>query len=401
MLSQSRYVILAIIIGILLFFCSHPLIPSQFGHTSDEGYYFTYSKMISEKGLGVFDELFDWYAGSDEARKHPAPIRVGYLLPTSTMFTLFGPSYEALGLVSSVSFLLFLGVCFYFCRKHFDSNTALVFLLFLVSSPLMLGMGRRALADSLSNLCWGLAIWLFLDFLSKRTTIKYIVFLISLMVCLLVKEMSVVLFVFFVFFAAIGRRYYKLEITNAQIVGIVIWPVLVVGFIYTLIFKGNLIAVIGALIQTHLYVVNPYALNYSSGPWYRYLVDFILLSPITTLLFLGYAFHLIAQRLKDWKKAYFFAYFFITYIVLNFLSHSKVVRFVINLDMVISLFAVLMLWELSTIFKERFRERFIIYLAIFIATLNFKSFLDIFYLSGLLDPISAHLLMLRGFIPAY
>jgi len=385
----------------VLFLCLHPLSENQFGTQSDEGYYYSYSKTISQNGVGSFHNLIHWYASSEQARKHPNPFRVGYLLLTSTLFKFFGPSYSLLGMVSLISFLIFLGVCFYFARKHFGIDVALMFVLLLSASPLMLGMSRRGLVDSSNNLLWGLAVWLFLDFLDKGSLFKYLLFLMSFFLCLVFKEISIVLLPFFIIFSFWGRHAYGIKISNGQIMGIILWPLLALGCMYGIVLGGwsDLGVLATSLFKTHYQSANPYALYYSSGPWYRYIVDFILLSPVTTLLCIGYVFYLFLNPPANWKKTYFLCYFIIVYSLLSSFQHSKVVRFAINLDMVMCLFSVFMVFELFRRLESQQREKWLLFALVIIFAVNFKSFLNIFYFPSLLDPISANLLSLQWFIP--
>ena len=404
-LSRTGRVFLGLCIaGAVIFLCSHPLKANQFGPQSDEGYYYHYSNLVVQKGNNAFKELALWYSASDEARKHPAPSRTGYILLTAGLFKIFGPSYFLLGLVSTVSFLLFLAVCFYYSRKHFGRDVALLLTLFLSSSPLMLGLSRRALLDSPINFLWGLAVWLFLDLLSYPALWKYALFILTLCFSMTVKEMSVVLIPFFVLAGAWGR-FKGRPIKVWQILGIIFIPVFVVLFFDAGVLGGLeplRLAATGGF-KTHFYIQpSPYAAYFCSGPWFRYVMDFLLLTPLVTILFIGYCFVFVCERgAGDWKQKYFLGYFVFIYAVMSSLMHSKVVRVVVNLEMVMALFAVFMLMRLSARYPLERRKTWLLYTAFAVFLFNMEGFLRLFYFSGLLDPISYHLLALRGFIPSH
>lgn len=400
-----RWAIVALVFVVVSFLFLNPLQKSQFGSpSSDESYYCQYASLVVHKGEKAFHGLVSWYASSDEARMHPAPVRVGYILLSALLFKLFGvESFSILGWVSTISFILFLYVCFYYARKHFDLDTALLTVLFLASSPLMLGLSRRALVDSPVNLLWGLAVWLFLDVLSKPNRFSYTCFLMTLFIAITFKETSLILIPFFVMAGIIGRRK-GAAIKTFQIWGIIICPLIFIFLFYGWIYggAGALKVAVMALAKTHFssHYPNPYAIYYCSGPWFRYLLDFLLLTPIVTLLFIGYVGYLYVHRMAlDFKKMYFMLYFVYVYGILSSLAHSKVVRFVVNLEMVMGLFAVLMLAEVFKGLDEQKRQRWLVYAAVGIFLYNWSSFVDLFYRQPLLDPISCHLLMLRHFIP--
>lgn len=402
MTRASQFVIIGLISAALLFLCSHQLKEDQFSPESDEGYYFHYAKVISEKGIAGFPELINWYASSEKARFHPTPSRAGYTLFTACLFKITGPSYTTLGTFSLISFLLFLFFSFYFSQKHFNTDTALFLTLLLSSSPLMLAMSRRALTDSVMNLMWGVTVWIFLDFLLAPRKKSYFIFLLCFSLSIMIKESTLVLLPFFLIAALIHKYAYKGEISWPCIIGTALWPILIVISLYFVILSGggNFVVAVKSVLTTHFeaHHSNPYAIKYSSGPWFRYLVDFLLLSPISTLLFVGYSTHILITRKFQWKTTYFLLYFLIVYGILNSLGHSKVVRFVINLDMVISLFTVLALYELLGHQDQRIRDKRLVSCLTIIFFINFFTFTNFFYIDGLLDPISYHLLVLRHFI---
>jgi 4-amino-4-deoxy-L-arabinose transferase-like glycosyltransferase len=400
----QRCIILLLLLGVVVFMTLHPIRYSVFGPTSDEGYYYKYASLVVRKGQGAFSTLISWYASSDEARKHPAPIRAGYILLSAFLFEIFGnPNYRILAFISSVSFFYFLCICFYYIRKYFDLDTALLSVLLLASSPLMLGLSRRALIESPLNMLWGLTVWLFLDVLLKPDRYSYIFFLGALIVSIMFKETSLILIPFFVAAGILGRRQGAV-IRVSQIWGTVICPLVCVFLFYAWLYGGwgVLKTAFMAIAKTHLSSDNTsaYAINYCSGPWFKYLVDFLLVTPVETVLFIGYVGCLCIDReILDLKKVYFLSYFVYVYGVLNMLSHTKVVRYVVNLEMVMAVFAILMLAEIFKRMGGKKGRHFLFIACLGIFLYNLFSFYDVFYKSSLLDPISHHLLVNRHFIP--
>jgi len=402
--AAYRYSILILIAGIILFLSLHPLPGSFFGPKADEGYYYKYSSLVLHKGQPAFGELISWYASSNEARLHPAPVRVGYILLCAFLFKFsHHPSIAILAFISTISFFLFLYVCFYYVRKYFDLDKALLTVLFLASSPLMMGLSRRALVDSPANLLWGLTVWLFLDVLLKPRRSSYICFLITLIVAITFKEASLILIPFFVMAGIVGRRH-GAAISVPQIFGIMIYPIAFLVLFYGWIYGGVGVfkSAFMAIAKTHFAHdhASRYAVDYCSGPWFRYLLDFLLITPIVTLLFIGYTGYLCVQRKAlDFIKTYLLLYFVYVYGVLSSLAHSKVVRYVVNLEMVMALFAVLMLMELFNGLDLSRKKFFVFFVAFEIFIFNWFSFVDLFYKNSLLDPISSYLLSARHFIP--
>ena len=246
-------------------------------------------------------------------------------------------------------------------------------------------------------------MWLFLDVLLRPNRFSYIFFLITLFVAITFKESSLILIPFFMMAGIVGRRNGAV-IKKPQILGIILFPLFLIVLFYGWIYGGAgfFKTAIVTFAKTHLAsdYPNPYAINYCSGPWFRYLLDFLLLTPIVTLLFVGYVGYLcIERKVLDFKKVYFLVYFVYVYAILSSLPHSKVVRYVMNLEMVMALFAVLMLMEVLKSLKGPKKQILLFFSAFSIFMLNWFSFVDLFYHSYLLDPISVYLLFLRHFIP--
>ena len=151
-------------------------------------------------------------------------------------------------------------------------------------------------------------------------------------------------------------------------------------------------------LQHAVFLFNPYVFKYCSGPWYRYLLDLMLLSPLTFLLFVGYIFHLLPRIRENFIVKYFLYYFIITYALM--VPLQKNIRYVINLEMVIAVFSVLMIVELFRgVIPTSRREWCVVLATVLIFLIDYCQFIHIFILSKVLDPVSVHLLSYQGFIP--
>lgn len=379
-------------------------IPSEefFFKTADEGYYFTFATLVKENGIAKFPELAKLFIERKELQIFPSPLRVGHILSTAMWFRFFPNTYVSLAKFSFFCFVLFLAISFYFAKRNFGEDIAYPLVLLLSSSPLIMAMGRRVLSDSYGNLLWGLTIWLFLDFLRRENKIKYFVFLIAYAFSITVRESSIILLLFFVGFFLIYKYIYKRPISSAYLLGIILLPIFLVGITHVILFQGigNVIGIVRGIMNLHFTTPpSSYSLHFCMGPWYRLIVDFMLLSPITTFLFIGYFCYLLLLRKIEWEKAYFMMYFTTIFVVFQIPKYDKVVRYLINLETVIALFSVMALYEL---FRQRNEKRqinlvFMTIAAIFL--INYLSFIDIFCLNGVYDPVSYPLLVIRKFIP--
>ena len=214
-----------IVFSILTVFAAIPA-EYDFFKDADEEYYFRYANAILKNGLKEFPILLKWYVENKEAQIHPNPMRVGYLLAAVLSFKTFGAIFSSLAYLSFFSFLLFLFVSFYFSKKYFGKDIALLYTLLLSSSPLMMAMARRALSDSFGNLFWGFVIWLLFDFLIQKNRIQYILFLLLCAFCIMIRESSIILVLFFALFFCLYKYIYKKDISNIYLWGIIFIPIL-------------------------------------------------------------------------------------------------------------------------------------------------------------------------------
>jgi hypothetical protein len=149
-------------------------------------------------------------------------------------------------------------------------------------------------------------------------------------------------------------------------------------------------------IQRGILSYNQYVAIYCQGPWPKYLLDFLILNPVVIILFMGYSVGLITSRSQEFIKLYWLAYFVVMYALLTVLQNNKVIRYAMCLETTMALFAGLLCYELYRGRKDQLEKAAVLCVAIYLV--NLFTFIDVFYLKGLLDPISWHLLRLKGYL---
>lgn len=387
-----RWMLILFIFGSLLF--TWNTLPTEDHHdqkkNSDEYFYLSYAKQISQTGLSGFKDLTTWYSQSEKNRYHPSPLRAGYILLAVLFINIFGPTFSALVILSFVSLALSCLIFYHYAKKNFPEHIALLFVFLMSASPLALGMSHVALSESLIYLLLGTSAWLFLDFLQRPTRKTLVILTSVLFFSLLVKETTCLFILFILIFSWLAKRKFSIKIAKKDLLILtIVPPLLTITFYLFLLGLENFALGLHSIYLTHFVdQANSYALYFSSGPWYRYLVDFMIISPVMTTIAIGYSFHLIVKEKPDWKAIYFLIYSLVTFIPLSLLKHSKVVRFVVNLEMVIALFCAFAIVELL---KEDLNQKKSIKAALILITIfifSYHQFLTIFLSPFLLDPIS-------------
>lgn len=398
-----RISVLGLILMCLGFLATHPLTSREFIKNSDEGYYLAYATTISIDGPSAFPTLVRWYQNIENANFHPPPSRIGFILLSSIFLKFFGPGFTSIGLLSFISFILFIFVSYHYSKKHFNIDVALSFCLFLASSPLLIGLSRRALSESTLNLFQGLTVWLFLDFIINKKRYQYVLLLFIFSFSILLKEASLIVLPFFMIVFSFLKFRQPPFISWKYLFGITVIPIALAGLL-TFIFLGGIKNTIYAvetisqiLLKSGTY--NLYIKMFCSGPWYRYLIDFLILNPIITLLFVGYSFKVLDKKSPDLRIFYLLSYFVYIYTFLCLLQQNKNARFAITLESIMCLFSAIFIYQLFDSSEKKAQYLRIFVVSFGVCCLNLYTFLEIFHRQNLVDPITFSLLKIKSIIP--
>ncbi len=369
----------------------------QFAVTTDEGYYFKYATYIAKNGIMGFPGLFSDYIQNNGHWLFPSPIRIGYIIISSIWLKIFGQTFFNLACLSLFSFYVFLIFCFYFIKKYFDQRIASLSVVLMAFSPLNMAMARRALMDATVNLFTVASVWFFLESLKEKRLSKTIIFIAIYTATILIKENSVLISVFFVFYILMRRLIFKNNLRLIDFLAVTIIPFALAGVVYVALAGGftpvaDTVKII--LSSPHF---NRYAILFGSGSWVRYIIDFMLLSPWTCILAIGFTVYYLIR--PEWDEPTFYLILFSLTMVILMDFFTKNIRYLLMLDMPIRLLAVLALGKLTgRIFKNSATFVVGIFIAA-IALFDCLNFIDFFIQQGIYDPVSCWLLKASHIIP--
>lgn len=401
-MKKGREFTHVVIILVLLILVSALIFPSlrymKFADQADEGYYLRYANAVSAKGLGEFRNLFTEYIENEKNWLFPNPLRISFIVISSIFCKIFGNSFLALAYLSFLSYLVFIIINFYFCRKIFDGQKAILLSFLLAFSPLNMALSRRALSDSMATFFLGLSIWLFLDILIKDKRLsKKIFFLLAFSASVLTKETCIFLMVPFFIFIIIYKTMFKGKFQRSDFLYIFIYPIFLLLATYYFA-SGSLSKIIevARLVSTAV-KGNQYAVLFGSGPWHRYLIDYMLLSPWVVILSVGFIFYYFTSKEFDARIVYFLVLLIALFWVFNFFT--KNIRYVMVLDMPIRLLSVLMLNKITEKIFPRHTFIIVISLVILISIYDYLNFHNLFLRDGIYDPVTFLLLKSNHLIP--
>lgn len=320
------------------------------GHEArgDGRYYLTYMQSVHEEGLSVFPALFDRWNGDPASWIFPPPSRVGFILVTALWAGIFGHTILALQYLSIAAHLGSSLANYFFARRHFGQAKALFIGALWAFSPLLLGISRLALTDSLIALCMSVTAWTFLELvLEPGSWRRRIVFMSMLGFTVLVKELSLLLLVPFTAFVLIERFWRREPLKLGMFALVFTLPGILIAPIFVLA-AGSL----STLLETTRIVLsspatNPYAVRFGSGPWFRYVVDFVCLSPFTTLLAIAFM-GVLALRLRrgEYDRRLVFMALIVVCLLVEYSFFTKNVRYAVLFELPLRLMAVCMLYEI-------------------------------------------------------
>jgi 4-amino-4-deoxy-L-arabinose transferase-like glycosyltransferase len=373
---------------------------SDWRDAADEGTYLLYADRIATGGIGAFPGLVrEFLTDPALAANAPAPVRVMGVLPAAMAVRLFGPTFRSLQHVSLVAFLALLVVVFVAMRRMPGRHTAAAVTLLVAVSPLELAMARRALFDSVNVLCWTASLFLCIEAIVGQWRRGWLVVALPIAATLLVKEPNVLLVAVAATLVGVDAAHGRRLPSPWAVAGIVALPVLLAAL--AVVGAAGGVSQTIALVQT---IVgrdpNLYLLRHGGGPWYRYVVDLVLISPWTTLLYLVWLGMLAGERRWD---ARLLGWALVPPILVAFLAiatpDAVFVRYAMPADVPIRLGAVLGIWGLvGDRAGDRWAgARFAVALAALLAV-EVRSFRHLFVTGGIYDPSSPSLFQSRGLL---
>jgi 4-amino-4-deoxy-L-arabinose transferase-like glycosyltransferase len=310
----------------------HPQ-PKMEGLGFDEGMYRSYLTAVIDQGLGSYPEIVEDYIAAQAKLTGSVlpPVRFLFIFTAYVWHVIFRT--EALASLHQVaSFVSVLTLCLAGVVGWRVGNraTAVGVLALMAFAPTQIHMSQHALVDGFFTFWALLGLWMLWENLRAPRDWRWLAaYIITLALLVLTKENS-----FFVWFALVAliivNRWLGFgTVTRELVVATVVGPLL--GVVVLIFLAGG----IENLITTYRLSVNKnyqlaYAILTGDGPWYRYLVDLFLVSPIVLILAFGTIF-----RLDRTKKPELFMSIFIaaSYLIMCNIKYGMNLRYANMWDM--------------------------------------------------------------------
>ncbi|HWY50550.1 MAG TPA: glycosyltransferase family 39 protein [Chthoniobacterales bacterium] len=340
----------------------------------DEGLYREYVNALSNGGLGSYPDIVQGYI--DVQKKLPSsilpPLRFLYIFTAYAWHSIFGSeALDALRQVAAFFSMLTLALAAMFAWRIRGTTSTIAIAALMAVAPTQLHMSQHALVDGFFTFWALLVLWLLWELLRAPRDWRWLVgYIVALVLLVLTKENS-----FFVWIALVA-----LIVTNRWLqFGIVTRELVIATFLGPLLGVVVLIFLAGGIdifVQSYQLSVGknfqlPYAILTGDGPWYRYLVDLLLVSPIVLLLALATIFRLNRAMKPELFMSVFIA---ASYLVMCNVKYGMNLRYANMWDMPLRFLAFSQIVALTSWMKS-YRSAVIGAAVVFLAAIEFHQYI--------------------------
>jgi len=310
----------------------------------DEHAYLQFAQILHKDGLDGIREVTARYSTDKDIAASPLPLRIGFVALASWVCDLTGKySVENIAWISLLAGAGFVVVGYLLVSRVAGATEGLLAAVLLLASPLAITLSRRALQDGLVAFVTVSILYVFHQCWRRKRWLDSILLAVLVACALLLKEAT--LFIYPSLLVA-GIYYLRTKPLGD-------WkPILAALVVGPLVYLAITSMVAGGL-STYLHVYReysamqsklPYTMDFGRGAWFRYFVDYLLLSPVPFLLgIMGMVTPVRGEGPRE-LKALALIYFLSGVLVFGLLP-VRAVRVVLYLDVFLRALALLaILW---------------------------------------------------------
>ena len=304
----------------------HPA-PAFTGVGFDENLYRQYVNEVIRRGVRNYSAIVDHYIEVQKTLTGSIlpPMRFLYIFTAYLWHCVFGTEpLLALHDVASLFSILSLLLATAFAWRLKGAGCALGVAALMAFAPMQLHMSQHALVDGFFAFWAVFTLWMLWENLRTPRVWRWLIpYTLGLALMVTTKENAAFVFIGVLVVLALNRWLQYGTVTRELLACTVIGPLL--GFVVLVFLAGGL----ETLRMTYTLSVSKnyhltYAIMTGDGPWHRYLVDLLLVSPVVLLLALG----AICRLNREQKPELFLAVFLgATYLVMCNLKYGMNLRY--------------------------------------------------------------------------
>lgn len=359
----------------------------------DENLYVRYVEQIKETGVLNYPKIVERYIEDQKAYPHAflPPTRVTFLLSATGWHYLSGFSVlESIRGISTIASIVILIVGALFAWRLGGPRLSLGISSLMAFAPMQIYMAHRALIDGFFAMVALLVFWSLWETLKKPESIKWRVFYgVSLALMVLTKENAAFVYVAILGVLAVFALLKLQPVGKALLYTTFFGPL--AGVILLMLFGGGLDNILTAfLLNVKKSYAIPYVIQMGDGPWFRYIIDLLLVAPAVTLLAIAGLFRPHKDDSFAWYSLIFFV---ISFIIMGHLRYGLSLRYSLIWDFPLRYFAMLVLVAFCSVFKQTRQQNLALALALVsVVALDFLNYRDLFVDHAIYDPMSKPLM---------
>ena len=299
----------------------------------DEGLYREYVRSLEQKGLVAYPDIVEQYIAVQKRLPSSIlpPVRFLYIFCGYVWHSVFGvEALASLRAVASLFSIFTLLLTALLAARLKGPAYGLGVAALMAVAPTQIHMSQHALVDGVFAFWALLCLWLLWENLRAQGSLASLVtYVLALSLLVLTKENA--FFVFIGIFAIfLCNRWFNFgSVTRPLVLATVLGPLL--GVVILIFLAGG----VENLLETYRLSVSknyqlPYAILTGDGPWHRYIVDLLLVSPIILILAIGAVFRLDRTQKPELFVAVFLA---ASYLVMCNIKYGMNLRYANMWDM--------------------------------------------------------------------
>lgn len=310
----------------------------------DESLYRDYVLLVDKVGFGKYSGICAYYLRDQADPRNQAklpPTRILYIFsgwagkhlafggtPPANIDQPGGANRDAVAVslhrVSLLFSILIVGLCGVAAWRMIGPGVGLGVMVLAATSPLGVHMGKHALVDGFFAFWATLSLWLLWENLQRPKNVRWLIALaVALALMVLAKESAIFVYIAMCGIIAINPWAKFGTVTRSLLLAGVLGPLLGVGVLVVMVGGIDRFFEIFRLFITKANTLEFVILN-GDGPWYRYLLELIMMEPIVVILALTGMFTLPR---KSPAFGFLLVFMLITYVIMCNLRYGHSLRF--------------------------------------------------------------------------
>jgi Dolichyl-phosphate-mannose-protein mannosyltransferase len=356
----------------------------------DEAYYGGYVTHLINNGLTKYPDYAEKYV--EVQQKLPSVI----LPPTRFLYIFFGylwhqmtgeDAIPALHQISCLFSILLLAAAGVFAWRLAGPIRALGVLALMSCAPTQIHMAQHAMIDGFFAFWAALCLWCLWENLQRPNDPLWLsLFGISLALMVLTKENAAFAYVGLLGVLGANRWLRFGTITRPLLLVTIAGPLAGLATLIILCGSAETFIAIYRLVVSKASVL-PYAIATGDGPWYRYLVDLLLASPLILLLAWGAIFR---PKFADKPALYFLTFVVSTYLLMCNVQYGMNLRYTNMWDLPLRYLALGCVVDITRSFRRR--EIFMVVAVLFLCAIDLRQYYIFFVQYGLYELVTGGLL---------